>query len=86
MEIQKTEDYWKYTFDDNIIHVHDYDQYKKYGNFILVKEEIIQMFYYMLFIGGKIYKTYDIEDIEDILKKHFKNEIRKDKLNKLNYE
>jgi len=74
-----------YNFDD-YIHVHDYNIYKKYRNFILIKEKYKTSYYFMLFIDGEIYKITNEEDIEDILQIHFKNEIRKDKLNKLNYE
>lgn len=61
------------------IHITDFDKYKKYGKFFVVNW--YGLFYYLVFDKIKVYALYD--DIEDILKTYFKNEIRKEKLKQL---
>lgn len=78
-------DNWYY--DENIIHLKDFDHYKKYGKFFVVRE--LNFGFIHLFFGkDDVYVLYPFpKNVEKVLEEHFKteikNEIRKEKIKQL---
>ena len=78
--------HWKY--DEDIVHLKDFDHYKKYGKFFVVRY-LNFGFTYLFFGKDDVYVALDIfeNNIEKIIEEHFKTEIRneiiKDKLKQL---
>ena len=79
----------KWMYDEKLIHIKDFDKYKKYSKFFVVqyKMKVLIDQYYLFFGKGDVYVFLNYDDIEKILAEKFKteiiNDIRKEKIKQL---
>lgn len=84
MEINDIYSAKNWYYDKNMIHIKNFDKYKKYGKFFVVT---YSGYYYLLFFDKIDHYLVDYDDIEKILEEKFKteiiNDIRKEKIKQL---